>query len=221
MTDSRRRICRNVAPEKPDVVHVHNTWVMISPSIYSACREAGVPVVQTLHNYRLLCPVGTFFRDGKVCEECLDHTLWRSMPKRVLSRLSRRNCGCGHHAGRASATRHTWEREVESYIVLSEFARKKFLQGGLPPEKIFVKPNFVDPDPAAAGRERGLRHIRGPALAGEARQYAAGCVDRPAQPHSSYDCRRRGTARSLGAKSASGTISTWSSSPAYCLGPEP
>ena len=143
---SRKEFAEVLRTEKPDVVHVHNTWIMISPSIYSACREAGVPVVQTLHNYRLLCPVGTFFRDGKVCEECLDHTLWRSI-RNGCYRDSRAETAAVGMMLAVHRTRHTWEREVESYVVLSEFARKKFLQGGLPPEKIFVKPNFVDPDP--------------------------------------------------------------------------
>ena len=144
--DSRQEFAELLRAEKPDIVHVHNTWIMISPSIYSACREAGVPVVQTLHNYRLLCPVGTFFRDGKVCEECLDHTLWRSI-RNGCYRDSRAETAAVGMMLAVHRTRHTWEREVESYVVLSEFARKKFLQGGLPPEKIFVKPNFVDPDP--------------------------------------------------------------------------
>ncbi len=143
---SRKEFAEVLRTEKPDVVHVHNTWIMISPSIYSACREAGVPVVQTLHNYRLLCPVGTFFRDGKVCEECLDHTLWRSI-RNGCYRDSRAETAAVGMMLAVHRTRHTWEREVESYVVLSEFARKKFLRGGLPAEKIFVKPNFVDPDP--------------------------------------------------------------------------
>jgi glycosyltransferase involved in cell wall biosynthesis len=143
---SRKEFAEVLRAEKPDVVHVHNTWIMISPSIYSACREAGVPVVQTLHNYRLLCPVGTFFRDGKVCEECLDHTLWRSI-RNGCYRDSRAETAAVGMMLAVHRTRHTWEREVESYVVLSEFARKKFLRGGLPPQKIFVKPNFVDPDP--------------------------------------------------------------------------
>ena len=64
---------------RPDVVHVHNFFPLISPAIYYACRDAGVPVVQTLHNYRLLCPGATFYRDGHVCEECLVHGLERSV----------------------------------------------------------------------------------------------------------------------------------------------
>ena len=146
--DSRTEFAKLLRAEKPDVVHVHNTWIMISPSIYSACREAGVPVVQTLHNYRLLCPVGTFFRDGKVCEECLDHTLWRSI-RNGCYRDSRAETAAVGLMLAVHRARHTWERDVESYVVLTEFARKKFLQGGLPADKIFVKPNFVDPDPGA------------------------------------------------------------------------
>ena len=76
---SRSEFKRLLAREKPDVVHVHNTFMMISPSIYSACREAEIPVVQTLHNFRFLCPAANFFRDGKVCEECLEHTVWRGV----------------------------------------------------------------------------------------------------------------------------------------------
>ncbi len=147
-SDSRREFLELLRKEKPDVVHVHNTFVMISPSIYSACYEAQVPVVQTLHNYRLLCPAGTFFRDGKVCEECLESSLWRSVEH-----------SCYHDSYSASAVvafmlayhrfRDTWKREISCFVALSEFARNKFMEGGLPGERIFVKPNFVSPDPGA------------------------------------------------------------------------
>lgn len=148
--DARRELAELLRAEKPDIVHVHNTWLMISPSIYIACREAGVPVVQTLHNYRLLCPQGSFFRDGAVCEECMDHTLWRSLRYGCCENSRARTAAVGLmlavHRGR-----HTWEREVTSYIVLTQFARSKFLSGGLPAEKMFVKPNFVYPDPLPRG----------------------------------------------------------------------
>ena len=146
--DSRREFLQLLQQEKPDLVHVHNTFVMISPSIYSACSEAGIPVVQTLHNYRLLCPTATFFRDGKVCEECLAGSLWQGVRH-----------ACYRDSYSASAVvalmlashrlRDTWKREITCFIALSEFARNKFVEGGLPAEKIFVKPNFVSPDPGA------------------------------------------------------------------------
>jgi len=144
--DVRQSFARLLDREKPDLVHVHNTFVMISPSIFSACREAGVPVVQTLHNYRLCCPASTFFRDGHICEECVEHGLWRGIVH-----------GCYRDSRAATAAvammlavhrqRQTWNREVDCYIALTKCARSKFIEGGLPTEKIFVKPNFVYPDP--------------------------------------------------------------------------
>jgi glycosyltransferase involved in cell wall biosynthesis len=137
----------------PDIVHVHNTFMVISPSIYSASSERGIPVVQTLHNFRLLCPGANFYRDGIVCEECLDHSLLRSVRH-----------GCYRNSRRATAAvalmlafhraLDTWARSVTRFIALTEFAKNKFIAGGFPPEKLVVKPNFTDPDPrerAAAG----------------------------------------------------------------------
>ncbi|MFH7244812.1 MAG: glycosyltransferase family 4 protein [Spirulina sp.] len=126
-----------------DLVHVHNFFPLVSPSVYYAAYNNGVPIIQTLHNYRLLCPNGLFFRQGKVCEACLGKTLpWPS----VLH-------GCYKEDRLASAAvasmlfthslLSTWIDKVDAYIALTEFARQKFISGGLPPEKIFVKPNFV------------------------------------------------------------------------------
>ncbi len=152
--DVRESFARLLDGEKPELVHVHNTFVMISPSIFSVCREKGVPVVQTLHNYRLCCPASTFFRDGHLCEECVDHGLWRGVAH-----------GCYRDSRAATAAvalmlavhrrRQTWIREVDCYIALTKCSRDKFLRAGLPAEKIFVKPNFVYPDPGPPARERG------------------------------------------------------------------
>lgn len=146
-TDTRQDFVRLLRQEKPDLVHVHNTFVMISPSIYSACFEAKVPVVQTLHNYRLLCPAATFFRDGKVCEECLS-SLWRGV-EHACYRKSYSATAVVALMLASHRLRETWKREVACFVALSQFARNKFVQGGLPEEKIFVKPNFVSPDPGA------------------------------------------------------------------------
>jgi glycosyltransferase involved in cell wall biosynthesis len=142
--------------EKPDIVHVHNTWVMISPSIYAACRDMGVPVVQTLHNYRLVCPAGTFFRNGIICEECIDHSLWRGVRYKCY-RDSRADSAAVSLMLGVHRLRHTWERDVTCYIALTEFAKGRFLRGGMPAEKIFVKSNFVSPDPLElAGGGNGI-----------------------------------------------------------------
>ena len=146
--DSYREIKTLLARERPDLAHFHNTFPLISPAAYYACREAGVPVVQTLHNYRLLCPAAAFLRRGSVCEECLDHGLWRG----VLH-------GC-YHNSRAETSAvalmlavhrwlGTWTRLVDCYIALTEFGRQKFIEGGFPAEKIRVKPTLVHPDPGA------------------------------------------------------------------------
>lgn len=151
-SSSRHDFARLLRYEKPDVVHVHNTFVMISPSIYSACREAGVPVVQTLHNYRILCPAATFFRDGKICEECLSGSLIPSVRH-----------ACYHNSYSASAVvatmlwfhrfRDTWSN-ISLFIALSKFSRQKLISGGLPSEKVVVKPNFVYPDPGVGTSDR-------------------------------------------------------------------
>jgi glycosyltransferase involved in cell wall biosynthesis len=133
--------------EKPDIVHVHNTFQVISPAIYYAASEEGIPVVQTLHNYRLLCPASTFFRDGKVCEDCLGKKIpWPS----VLH-----SCYRGSKLASAAVTamlathnyKQTWSETVAAYIALTDFARNKFIEGGFPAEKIFVKPNYLQNDP--------------------------------------------------------------------------
>lgn len=132
--------------EKPDLVHVHNTWVMISPSIYGVCRRAGIPVVQTHHNYKLMCPAGTFFRNGAVCEECMQHGLLRSV-RYGCYRKSRSVTAAKALMLTVQRALRVLERNVNSHIVLTEFARAKFLCGGLPAQKMFIKPNFVYPDP--------------------------------------------------------------------------
>ena len=133
--------------EQPDIVHVHNTFPAISPAVYYAAGEAGIPVVQTLHNYRLLCPTATLFRAGQVCEDCMGRAIpWPGVVH---------GCYRGSRAATAAAAamlaihnyKQTWSEAVSAYIALSDFARDKFIQGGLPAAKIFVKPNFLETDP--------------------------------------------------------------------------
>jgi glycosyltransferase involved in cell wall biosynthesis len=139
--------------QTPDLVHIHNVWFVISPSIYSACREAGVPVVQTFHNYRLLCPVGTFFREGKICEECVEHGLAQSV-LHACFKDSRPATAALALALAVHRVKRTWTCGIDSYIALSQFSRSKILQAGLPAESVFVKPNFVHPDPGTSTDNR-------------------------------------------------------------------
>ena len=136
-----------------DIAHFHNTFPLVSPSAYYAVRRHHVPVIQTLHNYRLLCPGATFYRNGKVCEECLNGSL-----APALRHGCYRNSRAATAAVAAMLVGHrgfgTWQRMVDVYIALSEFARRKYIEGGLPGDRIVVKPNFIDVDPGS-GRTDG------------------------------------------------------------------
>ncbi|HXA56987.1 MAG TPA: glycosyltransferase [Candidatus Acidoferrum sp.] len=141
--DSLRQMRRQIASERPDVAHFHNTFPLISPSAYLACREAGVPVVQTLHNARLLCPVATLYRNGTVCEACVE----KSIPWPAVVH------GCYHHsrlqtgvvAAMLAVHRRfkTWQKLVDRYIASTEFFARKFVAAGIPADRVFVKPHFV------------------------------------------------------------------------------
>lgn len=138
---------------KPDIAHFHNIWYVLSPAAYQAAHDAGIPVVQTLHNYRLICPGGQLLRSGKPCELCVGKRLpiygvfygcYRNSRFATLVRALQvlRQRRAGH-----------WQRAIQVFIVLTEFAKKKFIQGGLPPDKLVVKPNFVAPDPGEGAHQ--------------------------------------------------------------------
>lgn len=145
---------QRLASQPHDIVHVQNFFPLISPSVHYAAKAAGVPVVQTLRNYRLLCPNALFFRDGKVCEDCMGKPIpWPG----VLHSCYRESItASGVVASMITAHRMmgTWSKMVDVFITLTEFARQKFIEGGIPAEKIVVKPNFVSVDPGV-GEGRG------------------------------------------------------------------
>jgi glycosyltransferase involved in cell wall biosynthesis len=145
--ESSARLGGVIRKHRPDVAHFHNTFPLISPASYYAARRNGVPVVQTLHNFRLLCPAATFFRQGHVCEECLgSSSLWPAIAH-----------GCYRDSRPASAAvasmlvlhraAGTWQRMVDLYIAPSDFVRQKFVDNGFSADRIVVKPNVVLPDP--------------------------------------------------------------------------
>lgn len=138
-----------------NLVHVHNFLPLISPSVYYAARDRGVPVVQTLHNYRLLCPNALFFREGQVCENCLGQAIPLPGIRHGCYRESRMASGGVATMLALHRASNTWTKMVDLYIALTEFARQKFIEGGLPAEKIVVKPHFVDPDPGVGEGQGG------------------------------------------------------------------
>jgi glycosyltransferase involved in cell wall biosynthesis len=142
----RREIAAILDAGRPDIIHIHNTLMVISPSIYSACSERGIPIVQTLHNFRLLCPAGNFFRHGSICSECVDQSLLQSV-RHGCYRNSRAETAAVALMLAFHRALDTWRGSVTRFITLTEFAKEKFIAAGFPSDKFVVKPNFVDPDP--------------------------------------------------------------------------
>ncbi|MCK5558859.1 MAG: glycosyltransferase, partial [Candidatus Hydrogenedentes bacterium] len=142
-----RRLRKLLRTHRPDVLHCHNTFPQISPAAYYAAHTECVPVVQTLHNFRLLCPGGTFFRGGVVCEDCLHKTVAFPGVQHGCYRRSRPSSAVVAGMLLVHRILRTWERKVTLYVALTEFSRRKFIEGGLPADKIVTKPNFLSPSP--------------------------------------------------------------------------
>ncbi len=144
---------------KPDVMHVHNFFALLSPSIYDAAAVANVPVVQTLHNFRITCANGLLLRDGSPCELCvegspLNAVRFRCYRGSVLASLALARMIAFHRR------KGTWLTKVARFIVLSEFARSRFVAAGLPAEKIVVKPNgALDSDLRAAASGKAVLFV--------------------------------------------------------------
>ncbi|BAZ42355.1 glycosyl transferase, group 1 family protein [Calothrix sp. NIES-4101] len=144
--ESYRNIHNKIQDFQPDIVHVHNTIPLISPSVYAACNDTGIPVIHTLHNYKLICPGAYLYRDDGICEECIG----KSIPSPAVIHGCYRGSRSQTTVAVAGLINHrfkkTYKNDVDIYIALTRFARQKFIEGGLPAEKIAVKPNFVTSD---------------------------------------------------------------------------
>jgi glycosyltransferase involved in cell wall biosynthesis len=137
-----RTLIRN---KRPDIAHCHNILPLVSPAAYYACRNAGIPVVQTLHNYRLLCPGGTLFRDGQRCTKCI-----RNRPQPAFRRCyrnSRLETGAVSLMLNAHKAIGTWNRSVAAYLAPSQFCREVFVRSGMAPQRVICKSNFLKDDP--------------------------------------------------------------------------
>ena len=141
-----------------DLVHAHNTFALVSPSLYWSAFRAGVPVVQTLHNYRLFCVQGMFRLRDRICEDCLGHVPWRGVVRRCYHASATQSAAL---AGVVTLHRAlgTFRDRVTRYIALNEFCRRKFIEGGLPASRIAVKPNFVDVARAPEAPRRGALFV--------------------------------------------------------------
>lgn len=152
---SYRDIARCIAVESPEVMHCHNTFPLISPAVYYAGHRSGIPIVQTLHNYRLHCPNALLFREGKPCEACLGKPLaWPGVAHKCYRGSRIQSLGVASmlavHRGLG-----TWQRHIDVFFALSDFSRRKHIEGGLPAERIQVKPNFLPRDPGMGAGDGG------------------------------------------------------------------
>ncbi len=138
---------------RPEIVHVHNTFATLSPSIYGSCKVAGATVIQTLHNYRLLCPSALFLRNGTACELCVDKSLLQSIAHRCY-----RNSALATSVVAATLATHrmfrTYQRHVTTFISLTAFAKSRFIRAGFDPQRVVIKGNFL-PDPPPPGPGNG------------------------------------------------------------------
>jgi glycosyltransferase involved in cell wall biosynthesis len=146
---SARRVIDAIDAAQPDVAHVHNTWFALSPSVLSAPRRRQIPVVMTVHNYRLICANGLFLRDGAPCEKCIDQSPWPAVRHRCYhdSRTTSAVAAAGIAVHRKLGT---WSRFVDRFIVLSQFARSRLVRAGIPSHRLILGSNFV--------KDSGLRN---------------------------------------------------------------
>ena len=153
---------------KPDVVHCHNTFPLISPAIYWACARESIPVVQTLHNYRLLCPSAILFFKGEIYESSIGKLFpWQAVKDRVY-----RNSRLGTLVVAFMLFFHriigTWKNKVTLYIALTQFQKEKMIEGGIKSSKIVLKGNFLNDEFLSNIKNNQLREIK--------KQYGSYCI---------------------------------------------
>ncbi|MEF9887062.1 glycosyltransferase [Streptomyces sp. P9-A4] len=143
----RTELAARLRTERPDVVHVHNVFPLLSPAVLAACADAGVPVVATLHNYTQVCPPGTLHRDGRACTECVGSAAALPAVRHGCYRNSR--LATVPLAVSLSVNRRRWWSGVERFLCISAAQRDILVRSGMPAERLAVKHNFV-PDPGTA-----------------------------------------------------------------------
>ena len=146
-----RKVVELIEEKRPDILHAHNYKYVLTPSIFKAAKDCGVKTVLTLHNYRLICPGGQLRRGNEICEECL-----RKNPARIFWRR-----GCASKVSTRVLqgllyfeTKKTVLENVDVFVALTEFSKSRFIEGGLPGERVWVKPNFIFDPLATFGAER-------------------------------------------------------------------
>jgi glycosyltransferase involved in cell wall biosynthesis len=156
---SHQDVTKYLQEFQPDIVHVHNFLPLLSPSIFYACKRQNIPVIQTIHNYRLGCPAATFFRHGKICELCVQKNLLASIYHRCY-RESYLQTATVAMMLQIHRWLGTWNNVVTAYIALTPFVKQKLIEIGIPEHKIYIKPNFLaNPQPNPKTPEFGKHYL--------------------------------------------------------------
>ena len=161
--ESYTRVREALRARRFDVLDVHNTFPLLSPAVYYAARAEGVPVVQTLHNYRLACSRATLYRDGRPCHDCVR---FRSPVPALLHK-----CYRGSRAATAGVAAmlvvhralRTWQRLVDVYVTMTESQRRTLIEAGLPSERVVCQTSFRASRPGPGHPPRPVRAVRRPA----------------------------------------------------------
>lgn len=157
---AKRRVGAVLAAHRPQVMHVHNTFAAASPSVYAAATTHGVPVVQSLHNYRFVCPAATAFRDGHPCTDCVGRLLAWPAVVHACVRGSRAQSAVAVTTLTVHRALGTFRHGIEAYVAGTSFQRQLMVAGGLPAERIHVVPNFLEPDPGPGhGPRTGVLYV--------------------------------------------------------------
>jgi len=141
--NAKESLAKELKRFKPDIVHVHNFFPLLTPAIYDACIENNIPVIQTLHNFRLICPGALLLRDGNICERCITGSPYNAVIHKCY-RSSRLQSLAVARMVSYHRKNNTWANKVTRFIALTEFSKSKFVAAGFPSTKITVKPNFVN-----------------------------------------------------------------------------
>jgi len=138
---SKQQVRHLIRTQKPDIVHIHNVFPLISPSVLGECRRAGVPIVMTVHNYRLVCPNGLHMTKGVVCERCNNGREWNCVINRCEGSLLK---STGYAIRNAVARKmKLFHRNVTLYAALTDFQKSKLVRAGFPADRISVLPNMI------------------------------------------------------------------------------
>ena len=139
---SARWIAETVDRHAPDLAHVHNTWYRLTPSVLSALKRRSVPVVMTVHNYRMICANAVFFRDGSPCTDCLGKQPWRSVVHRCYRDSAAQSLIA---AGTIALNRamNTWERGVDRFVVSTRFVEDRLVEAGFPRDRMRIVPPLI------------------------------------------------------------------------------